>query len=334
MIQIGSRWFIKTIQVMNKTFSVIVPARNDSHGKHFSKRWFVAMQSIAESARKIGNDVEYIVVDYGSDVYDGTWLDEDFLNDCPKNIPIKFVRVPYEALRHKNKGNPNYFSIVTDDTIVKKYDYGWGDKVDEETTFNHAAILNIGIRHIATGKYIIVTCGDDFFSDTFFKYLMAVIKKDDNTLFICTRVNVIEDEHEYITYDDSITPSQRVKKFNKQIRLKNFQPRKEDILSNVYQGAVGDFQMMSRENWFKFRGYMEYLPHWGYDDVNLCERILNMNYNLLNLSVEYNRYFFYHLKHVETHKNRTINYHAFYPELENPDDWGKFKGHIKVIGNI
>ena len=317
---------------MNKNkpfFSVIVTGRNDNHGQKFSERWLLALHSIAEAAKKIGNNVEYIFVDYGSDLF-GSWLDEEYIYLVPKNILVKFIRIKHEQLDFKNRGNPPYIDVIMNEWGDKE-ELGYGDIVDKKSTFNYAAIFNNALKYEAIANNIIVTCADDFFADDFFQYLLAE-NRTRKQMTICTRVNVPQDNHKNITYNDKIPIDQKVRKFNEFVRLKELKPRKEDILSGGYGGAVGDFQMMQKDDWFILKGYMEYLPHWGWHDVELCKRALNYGIKLVDIHKKYNRPFFYHLGH-DINDQRTINLHTYFRGLENPDNWGEIKGKYKVITN-
>lgn len=234
----------------------------------------------------------------------------------PTNIQIKIVRIPHQALEYKSKGWPPSHPIAAN--------------------FSFPLIFNVGLKHFSDAKYIISTCADVYFSSDIFLFLQKTININKDDLILCTRVDIPTEAHENITYNDIDSYITKINRIQNEIISKdNLNQLHIWPVINGWNGAIGDFQMLSKENWNKLKGHIEYAPHRCFTDINLCQRaMVQEKLSITNIFDFYQRKFVFHLGHKKFIGNEVTNDMTFYPEKVNLDTWGDYEGQIEYIENF
>lgn len=127
--------------------------------------------------------------------------------------------------------------------------------VKENGIYNESRAKNIGIKS-AQGEVILCTNADIIFSSDVIKKLIQQLTSNSKRCLYQLRRHDLKEE---------VIPL-----------LSGFKNGVYKFQSNQYEigpdSAYGDFQAMTKENWFKLHGYDERMTGWGYMDIDLYRR--------------------------------------------------------------
>lgn len=219
----------------NKVLSIVIAARNDNYGGDFFYRFKTAMQMTIDGITASGyaNDVEIVIVDWGSE------------------IPLHTV-VPSD-------GNLMRYVIVPS-SIAQFY--------NQDSTFSGVAAINVGAKR-SYGEYIAQTGADVIHSADFFKRLIPLLKNSgkymNQNLSRC--FCAIPLKHVPIKFLQS-SPS--IKDIDGYLHNYGQELPFQEIMPFLFGGAGS--LLMSRDMWYSMRGLDQRLKYWGWSDIDLALR--------------------------------------------------------------
>jgi hypothetical protein len=232
-----------------KKISIICVVRNDDYGLHQVDRTIAFLKSLNEIPNK---DIYEIVFVEWNPIIDELSFYDRYINYLPKSIDIKFVIVSKET--HESIENLNNLPVF-------EY-YG----------------KNVGARH-SSGEFLIFTNPDNvFFPQTWIdvesnisdKYFLRLCRSDvrftDTKIIYNTTgnetVKQLMDSHFHFYYvPDSTTLTD----------AKSYEELSEGFIWDTnHEGASGDFFGISRENYYKIKGYREFWTYGGFDSI-ICK---------------------------------------------------------------
>lgn len=202
--------------------SIVVVSRNDDHGDNLLDRMSACFAAFDAYYHKYDWDVEIVVVDWNPP--QRRLLLHEVFGDV-YDIPMRFVVVP-----------PEVHNQYLHSEIIPLY---------------QMIGKNVGIRH-ARGNWVLVTNIDVIFNDRLAWHLA------------CREDTLMENAfYRAIRFDTSLRRLPLIS-INEQvllcrmniIRVMNSPPNR------LHTNACGDFTMMTKSNWEKMRGYMEW-PIWS-----------------------------------------------------------------------
>ena len=250
-----------------------------------------------------------------------------------KKIAISII-TGIREIRNGGKNFKNFLLSIKSQTLDKKLyeliivNYG-GDKkietvinsveeknikyvyVNEQGQFNESRSKNIGIRH-AQGSYIICTNADIIFTKKSLEVIYNSILPNNTENLLLLRRRELPDGYE--------------NEFNLREIIDNKVLNNSKIkLSSL--SAIGDFQGLSKVNWFRLMGYDERMVGWGAMDIDLKMRseILGLSTHWMD-DLEVKIYHQYHEKNKKLlGLKHNVNLMLMQSGVKNkPDEnWGK-----------
>jgi predicted glycosyltransferase involved in capsule biosynthesis len=209
------------------------------------------------------------------------------LNLTPNNIEVVFVDWGSDKPLYDIMPNSNGFIryIMVPKQITENF-----DPPDSKFSFVHS--INTGIAR-CKGKHIVHVDFDIYTDPNSMKNLLAYVDSSE------------ADSYQHYFTRFAINPSDYIKFFSGDTNYYNHNIVREkeipDIsgIMNFCGGATGI--MISKDNWFKIRGYDERYIYWGAQDTDLFTRLSHMGLPSKNLS-RTNDVKFIHMEH-----NRILN---------------------------
>lgn len=179
---------------------------------------------------------------------------------------------------------------------------------------NAPFLWNYGIRR-AQGEYILSCTADDFFIDGFLDVVDSVASKD--ALLVCskhyaTTLRIFGGHTYWVGALDYAT-------LHPALAFGAFPYPHDSFLSKVAETGH-DLHVLHRDAWHACRGFDERLVDWGFVDIQLCLRLQNAGYEVINLAGYGARMF--HLDHkpqVPTRFNSWVDTDKF---VTNAANWG------------
>jgi len=124
-------------------------------------------------------------------------------------------------------------------------------KYFEKRPIHGAVAFNVGIRR-ARGKFVLPKVGDSFYSEEVIKFLANQIL-DEKILYRCERYDLRAEFLDKLNIIDDLNEGN----FRGNIEFIHKKERQEFGLPMLHTNAAGDFQLTSKANFFKVRGYLE-----------------------------------------------------------------------------
>lgn len=211
--------------------TIVTPSRNDDHGGNLLRRMQVSLCGRLEQLEKHRIESELILIDWNP----------------PTDRPlVKDVLKWPEELRYCTIRN-----ILVPPSIHQKYEFS------DRIPMNTIVAINCGIRR-ARGQFVLPGPIDLLYSDELMSYIASKNLKG-NERYRIDRCDVDRNVVQFDTLKEQLDYSE------KNITLVNahtpqmpqrFRWLRND-LPNLHTSASGDFQLMSRPNWYLLRGYRE-----------------------------------------------------------------------------
>lgn len=226
--------------------SIVVTARNDNHGGELIKRMQLFLDGIYFQSEKYQLLTEIIIVEWNPPKDKALLV--DVLN-FPKQHKFCLVRI-----------------INVPNKIHQQYQYS------KRLPLFQMLAKNVGIRR-AHGEFILVTNIDILFSNELYEF-MASDKLVSDKLYRVDRLDINQDIPLNSSHQERLNYCKNnIVRINKRknstylktqeinlIYPKNTQQFHTSIygtMTALHTNACGDFQLMSRDNWFKLRAYCE-----------------------------------------------------------------------------
>jgi hypothetical protein len=250
--------------------SIVAVSRNDEHGGHLLERMQYFIDSLYQQCNRNRLDTELIIVEW--------------------NPPEDKKRL-FEALQWpRDTGFLKIKIIVVPHEIHNTFKYS-----DQLPIFQMIG-KNVGIRR-AKGEFILATNIDILFSEELIKYLahkklrkdilyradrmdsaspfngwiQFFCKQSSFTILAFCKTNIIRVNKKYGTFAaGSITDHLKVYVRHHIQKLKDHYTGRIPFYGAIHANGCGDFTLMSRSLWMKFRGYPELkMFSWNIDSVLL-----------------------------------------------------------------
>jgi hypothetical protein len=191
-----------------------------------------------------------------------------------------------------------------------------GYKHFEKRPIHGAVAFNVGIRR-AHGKFVLPKVTDSFYSDAVIEFI-ANQMLNEKKLYRCERYDLHTDFLDQINVIEDLNEEN----FRKQIDFIHRKEMQEHGLPMLHTNAAGDFQLTSKSNFFKVRGYFETKDIFSHDvdgflsfSLNACgveEEELDINcrvYKVSHGNTNNKR-----IKPVETNLRKFIN-SSWFPHI-------------------
>ena len=209
----------------NPYLSIVMTSRNDDHGGNALQRMQVSLNDRLEQLEKYRISSELIVVEWNPPA------DRPPLKDIiqwPGELKSSTIRI-----------------IIVPPKVHQRYEY-W-----DKTPMNVVAALNCGIRR-ARGQYVFPGHIDVIYSEELMAFFAGRTLKEDERY----RIDRRDVDSDVIRYD---TIRKQLDFCRKHIIHTHSQapPSRREKLPDLHTNAAGDFQLMSRHNWHRLRGYRE-----------------------------------------------------------------------------
>lgn len=279
-----------------KKISIICVVRNDDYGLYQVDRTIAFLKSLNEIPNK--DSYEIVFVEWNPIIDELSFYDR-YINYLPKGVDIKFVIVSKET--HESIENLNNLPLF-------EY-YG----------------KNVGARR-ASGEFLIFTNPDNVFfpqtwidiesnisSKHFLRLCRADVRFTNSEIIYNTTgnetVKQLMDSHFYFYY----VPNSEL------TDAKSYEELSEGFIWDTnHEGASGDFFGISKENYYKIKGYREFWTYGGFDSI-ICTDAKSIGLKQFILPK-----YSVHIDHIRTHqfdvKTRGTNVEQF--EHINDENWG------------
>ena len=211
----------------NPYVSFITWARNDNYGGRQSERLNISISTLLEQITRYQLPCEFILVDWNSPD-DAIPLAE--LIDWPKVNKYCSIR-----------------SIVVPSHIHEKIPYSSSCPI----AGSHA--INAGIIR-SRGEFILPRVSDVIYEDGIVEFL-AERRLEKSTIYKTDRWDIYDDILNLINHSTEELIDFCRNNIKKKNEGRKFKPNSK--LPSIHGGAVGDFILLSREMYFKIRGYYE-----------------------------------------------------------------------------
>lgn len=279
-----------------KKISIICVVRNDNYGLHQVDRTIGFLKSINEIPNK--NSYEIIFVEWNPIIHELSFYDR-YVDYLPKDIDIKFVVVSEDS--HQSIENPNNLPVF-------EY-YG----------------KNVGARQ-SSGEFLIFTNPDNIFfpqtwidiesnisEEYFVRLCRADVKLVDSNIIHNTSgmetITKLMNSH-YHFYE---APGHHNK------RAENYEKMTDGFIWDInHEGASGDFFGISKENYYKIKGYREFWTYGGFDGI-ICRDAKSIGLKQFILP-KYSVHIDHQRPYLHTKSSTNMNY----LELNklNDENWG------------
>jgi hypothetical protein len=279
-----------------KKNSIICVVRNDGYGMYQVERTIAFLKSLNEIPNK--DSYEIVFVEWNPIIDELSFYDR-YIDYLPKYIDIKIVIVSEDA--HKSIENPSNLPVF-------EY-YG----------------KNVGARH-SSGEFLIFTNPDNvFFPQTWIDIEYSI--SNEHFLRLCRAdVRFTNSEIIYNTTGDETIKQLMKNNFifyyapdSELTDAKSYEELVEGFISNLnHEGASGDFFGISKENYYKIKGYREFWTYSGFDGV-ICRDAKSIGLKQFILPK-----YSVHIDHQRPHLNTKPGTNTDYLELNkfNDENWG------------
>lgn len=199
--------------------SVVVCSRNDDHGGHMLERFGLFVSSLQDETDRYGVKTELIVVDWNPPGWSYPLADVMPIPGETENLEIRVISVPpYVHLALQHSQKLPIFQMIA---------------------------KNVGVRR-ATHDWILCT-NPDVILDGPLEYAAKLPPEDTGCVYRVFR------------NDTTLTwplPTHDLEKIRK-ICLETGYDQNDEEWNGVHSHACGDWTMMHKDSWHRFRGYLE-----------------------------------------------------------------------------
>jgi hypothetical protein len=279
-----------------KKISIICVVRNDDYGMYQVERTIAFLKSLNEIPNK--NSYEIVFVEWNPIIHELSFYDK-YIDYIPEGIDIKFVIVSEDA--HKSIENPNNLPVF-------EY-YG----------------KNVGARQ-SSGEFLIFTNPDNvFFPQTWIDIEYSI--SNEHFLRLCRAdVKFTNNEIIYNTTGDETIKQLMKNNFifyyapaSELTDAKSYEELVEGFIWDInHEGASGDFFGISKENYYKIKGYREFWTYGGFDGI-ICRDAKSIGLKQFILPK-----YSVHIDHERPHLHTKPGTNIYYLELNkfNDENWG------------
>ena len=205
--------------------SFIIISRNDEYAGGSLKKLQLSLNHLIFQLNKYKVFSEIIIVDWN-----------------PPNDKIKLR----QALRLNLDNQYCHLRVIEVPSDIHA-----GYKYFDKRPIHGAVAFNVGIRR-ALGKFILPKVVDSFYSDAVIKFISNKML-DENKLYRCERYDLRGNCLDSISTLEGLNEDI----FRQNIEYIHRKERQEFGLPMLHTNAAGDFQLTSKSNFFKVRGYLE-----------------------------------------------------------------------------
>jgi len=229
---------------------VVVVGRNDNHGYNLGKRVANSLNSIS---MRLSEGDELIFVDW--------------------NTPRPFPPMPVSIIDDLTEETKSFLRIITVDEKIHNRVKGTSNKKILEPIAR-----NVGIRRALESNHWILSTNTDiiFVGEETLKF-RDVVSNLDERLWQSFRYEIPEYVWELFDKRDPILTNQRLcnlrKNFPMRLKLTTHPDSRIDS-SLIFADAIGDFQLASREHWFKVGAFPEDMLDGWHVDSRLAHQMI------------------------------------------------------------